>query len=311
MSARVYLTVTIDTECDKGAKWRVKRPLAFEGVTRGVALHLQPLFRAHRAKATYLLSPEVMRHEPSIAALRAVEAEAELGTHLHGELAEPGAFEPDETKAFQRDYPEEVERDKLVYLTRVFREAFGRAPRSFRAGRFGVGPATLGILEDLGYAVESSVTPFMDWAPNGAPGLAFLDAPTQPYHPDRRDPGRRGSSPLWEVPVTILPHPLGALPLLGGRLEPRWLRPTRGTERGITRVAADAIARARAEAPGRPVVLTCMFHNVEILPGTSPYAETEGQALAILRRLRALLSFAEREGIAVIGLADVPEVLEA
>ena len=36
---------------------------------------------------------------------------------------------------------------------------FGHAPASFRAGRFGIGPRSIGILDDLGYAVESSVTP--------------------------------------------------------------------------------------------------------------------------------------------------------
>lgn len=306
---RVYLTVTIDTECDKGAGWKVARPLAFEAITRGVTLRLAPLFRAYGARATYLLSPEVMRHEPSVEALRRVEGESELGTHLHGELAEPGAFEPDVTDAFQRDYPPDVERAKLESLTASFRSAFGRAPRSFRAGRFGIGRETVPILEDLGYAVESSVTPFMDWAPNGAPGLAFLDAPTQPYHPDPREPGRPGASPMWEVPVTIRPNALGRLPLVGRRLEPRWLRPTRGTERGIVEVAKDEIAAAAAAAPARPVILTCMFHNVEVLPGTSPYAATESQAIALMGRLRALMDFAAREGIRTIGLSDVPEVL--
>ncbi len=213
------------------------------------------------------------------------------------------------TAAHQRDYPPEIERAKLESLTASFRGAFGRAPTSFRAGRFGIGRETIPILEDLGYAVESSVTPFMDWAANGAPGLAFLDSPTQPYHPDPREPGRRGASPMWEVPVTIRPSRLGGLPLVGRRLEPRWLRPTRGTERAIVEVAKDEIAAATAAAPSRPVVLTCMFHNVEVLPGTSPYAATEAQAIALVGRLRALLDFAAREGVRTIGLSDVPEVL--
>jgi hypothetical protein len=307
--SRAYLCVSIDTECDKGRGWRSKKPLAFTGITDGVMQRLQPMFAEYGAKPTYLLSPEVMRDEQSVAALRTIAGSAELGTHLHGEYAEPGAFEPDVTKEFQRDYPPDVERQKLTYLTDLFIRAFDHQPMSFRAGRFGIGKSSIGILESLGYAVESSVTPHVDWTDSGAPGLAFEDAPTQPYRPDPSDPGRPGDATILEVPVTIRRRLANAIPFVGPRLERRWLRPTKGTTDGIVRVAEDEIADARRRAPGRPVVLNAMFHNVEIVPDTSPYAATEDEARGILGRLRALLEFAKRESIAVVGLADVPEIL--
>jgi hypothetical protein len=283
--------------------------MAFSGITDGVVKRLHPLFQRFGAKPTYLLSPEVLRDAACVETFRRLASSCELGTHLHGEFAEPGAHEPDVTADFQRDYPPELERQKLTYLTDLFIRAFDHQPQSFRAGRFGVGKDSLGILESLGYAVESSVTPHMDWTSSGAPGLAFLEAPSQPYHPDPADPGRPGTSRLLEVPVTIRRRLLSALPGLGKHVEPRWLRPTRGTEAGIVRVAEDEIAEARRIAPGRPVILNAMFHNVEIVPDTSPYASNEEEARSILDRLRALLAFAHREGIAVVGLGDVPEIL--
>jgi hypothetical protein len=54
-----------------------------------------------------------------------------------------------------------------------------------------------------------------------------------------------------------------------------------------------------------------MFHNVEIVPGLSPYAADEEQARCILDRVRALLSFARHRAITVVGLGDVPEILGA
>jgi len=309
--SRAYLCVSIDTESDKGKGWRSRRPMAFTGITDGVVRRLQPLFETFGAKPTYLLSPEVLRDEACAEAFRKLEPRSELGTHLHGEYAEPGAFEPEVTSEFQRDYPADVERQKLTYLTDLFIRAFGHQPRSFRAGRFGIGKHTIGILESLGYAVESSVTPHMDWSSAGAPGLAFKDAPTQPYRPDPVDPGRPGDAGLLEVPVTIRRRFVNALPAIGTRVDPRWLRPTRGTERSIVRVAEDEIAEARRRAPGRPVILNAMFHNVEVVPGTSPYAEDEESARSILDRLRALLAFAHREAIPVVGLGDVPEILAA
>jgi hypothetical protein len=293
---RAVLTVTIDCECDKGPGWKTRRPMAFRGIAEGIGRRLHPLFRKYRATPTYLLSPEVIRDERS-AELLAGLSDCELGTHLHGEYAEPETSDPDETTAFQRDYSPEIERGKLAYLTSIFERAFGKKPTSFRAGRFGIGPESLGILASLGYTVESSVTPFVDWS-DKCPGLSFVGAPTQPYHPDPRDPKKPGASPLLEVPVTIRPRKLLRF------LEPRWLRPTRGSKGALIE-----LAREEMNAGDGVVVLNCMFHNVEILPGTSPYAATESEAGAILGRLEALLAFAQTEGIEVVGLSEVPEAI--
>ena len=304
-----YLCVTIDTECDKGAGWKVEKPLGFAGIKDGLGKRLAPLFREHRAKPTYLLSPEIMRHDESVTLLRTLAKESDLGTHLHAELAEPGAYVPDETAAFQRDCSEEEERAKLTTLTESFTATFDRRPTCFRAGRFGVGKNSVPILESLGYEVESSVTPHMEWSSAGARGLDFRGAPTQPYHPDPNEPGRPGSSHMWEVPVTIRPSVLARVPIVGRLAEPRWLRPTRGTAESIVLVAKEELGSALAAAPERPVVLCAMFHNVEVVPGKSPYAKDEGAARAILSRLSALLAFCGREGVSVVGLSDLPEIL--
>ncbi len=311
MSSRAYLCVSIDTECDKGKGWLSRKPMSFEGIHDGVVKRLHPMFALHGAKPTYLLSPEVLRDARSVEALKKLESGAELGTHLHGEYAEPGAFEPDMTREFQRDYTPEIEREKLTYLTDLFIRAFEHQPVSFRAGRFGIGASSIGILESLGYAVESSVTPHMDWSSAGAPGLSFHGAPTQPYRPDPIDPARPGDAKILEVPVTIRRRFVNAVPIIGRLVDPDWLRPTRGTAERLVRVAEDEIAEARRRTPGRPVVLNAMFHNVEVVPSTSPYANDESEARGILERLRALLDFARRESIAVVGLGDVPEIVGA
>jgi hypothetical protein len=306
---RVFLCVSIDCECDKGARWRVRRPLAFEGVHEGIAKRLHPLFREYGMKPTYLISPEVLLDAPSVEKLRSL-AGCELGTHLHGEFAEPGATEPDVTSEVQRDYPPEIERAKLTWLTQTFRLAFGRDPRSFRAGRFGIGPSSIPILEDLGYAVDSSVTPHVDWS-DVVEGLSFVRAPRQPYHPDRRDPSRTGDGKLLEVPVTIRPPRLGFLPVLGKRLQRRWMRPTFSSGARLIAIAQETRSEARRARETAPVILNAMFHNVEVIPGASPYASSERQAQRILSRLGALLDFARREGIVGIGLGDVPSVIGA
>lgn len=309
MTSRVVLCVSIDCECDKGPRWQTRRPLAFDGVIVGIVARLHPLFRSFGAKPTYLLSPELLRDGRCVEQLAALDG-AELATHLHGEFAEPGAFEPDVTSSLQREYPPEIERAKLEWLTHSFRTAFGRAPRSFRAGRFGIGPHTVPILEELGYAVDSSVTPHVNWSAVSR-GLSFVDAPTQPYHPDPSDPGRPGSSALLEVPITIRPRVSSRLPLVGRWIEPRWLRPTHNDGKQLVAVALDEIKDTQRTRPGTTVVLNAMFHNVEVVAGASPYAATDERASSILGHLAGLLEFARAHGIACIGLADVPEALAA
>jgi hypothetical protein len=208
----------------------------------------------------------------------------------------------------QREYPPDIERAKLVWLTEAFRSAFHRPARSFRAGRFGIGPHTVPILEDLGYAAESSVTPHVDWS-DVSRGLSFLEAPSQPYHPDPLDPGRPGASALLEVPITIRPRLFSRVPLIGSLLEPRWLRPTRNDGAELISIAREEIAEALRSRPGSPVVLNAMLHNVEAIAGASPYAASEGQARSIIANLAELLTFADAHDIACVGLADVPEML--
>jgi len=306
----VYLCVSIDCECDKGPGWRTQKPLGFSGILQGIRDRLQPLFRRFRAKPTYLLSPEIMRDAQALEALVHLDGDAEFGTHLHGEFAEPGAFEPDVTSAFQCHYDQETERQKLEYLTNLFRSSFGRLPRSFRAGRFGIGPHSLGLLQDLGYAVDSSVTPHMDWRSAGAPEVSFLQASTQPYWPvlDKPELAAPHAGMLLEVPVTIRPSVFAGISLIGRWAEPRWLRPTRGSVARLIEVAREEIRHAQSSHSDRPIILNCMFHNVEIVAQASPYAKNEAEADAIMKSLSGLLAFAEREGIHGLGLGDLPEL---
>jgi hypothetical protein len=156
--------------------------------------------------------------------------------------------------------------------------------------------------------VESSVTPHVDWS-QVSPGLSFVEAPTQPYHPDPRDPARPGTGRLLEVPITIRPSAFARLPLLGQHFEHRWLRPTRTDGAALVAIARETLEAERLLRPERPVVLNAMFHNVEVVAGASPYASTDHEALRILHRLGALLQFARDEDIACVGLGEVPALL--
>jgi hypothetical protein len=49
-------------------------------------------------------------------------------------------------------------------LHKAFVARFGVTPVSFRAGRWAFGPAVARSIQDLGYRVDSSVIPLVDWS---------------------------------------------------------------------------------------------------------------------------------------------------
>jgi len=278
--SRAYLCVSVATVADRDRGGGTRHPRSFQGVTDGVASRIHPFFERFGAKPTYLLSADVLGDPGCLEAFRGLAPSSELGTHL--------------------DAATSSERAALTEVTDLFIRAFGHQPQSFRAGPDGLGPDSIGILESLGYAVDASVTPYLGRS---------LEAPTQPYRPDPEEPGRPGDAAILEVPVTMRRHPLSAVPGLGRRIAPRGLAPRRGTADGLVRLAEDEIADARRAAPTRPVILHAVLDNVEVVPDASAHGASEEQARGILDRLRALLVFARRAGIPVVGLADVPEIL--
>ena len=66
----VYLSITVDTECDKGKGWRVKQPMSFINTRSGIMNNLQPIFDKYSVKATYLLSPEVILDSESVCSFK-------------------------------------------------------------------------------------------------------------------------------------------------------------------------------------------------------------------------------------------------
>jgi len=229
----------------------------------------------------------------------------EIGAHCHPWTTPPVADEERLTANFLSNMAPPVVEQKLGTLTGRIHEVFGVSPVSYRAGRFGLSPSQLPVLEDLGYKVDSSVTPLVSWAEQGGPD--FRDAPTQPYHPSYLDVRREGNARLLEVPS----------PSRSNRLVPEWARwlyvriprftRLRGLlsrdrldlidvvwaySRGVRRPRDDP-GRRVAERAGAPVVNVFM-HSNEVWPGQSPYCTSENELEAYLGRFPGSARGADR-----------------
>jgi len=301
MKPKVSLIVSLDTECDKGPDWKIRQPLSFLNITEGIPVRLQPLFESYNIKPTYLLSPEVIRDEECVQLFTSIGNKVELGTHLHAEFIAPDAnYMSDKTIAFQSDYDVEIERAKLTNLTSLFYEIFTYKPRTFRAGRFGISQFTLSILDDLGYTVDSSVTPYKWWWRKRGEGVNHLGASNQPYYPSIKDFRRPGDMKILEVPVTLVNPFWQKLPtnlllnlnpfnryqtiilntLLRNRIQPTWLRPTYSSAEEMLWVT-EMIAKEN-----NPAVLCMMFHSNEATASMSPYHKTNSEVDAFMGQMK-------------------------
>lgn len=307
MKNKIYLAITIDTECDKGAKWKVKQPLSFQNIYNGVVNRLQPVFDKYGVKATYLLSPEVMMDDKSVEVFKNFGSKVELGTHLHAEFIEPQAnFGADNTNHYQKDFEAEIEKAKLENLTKLFKDTFGYQPLSFRAGRFGISMDSLKILQDLGYTVDSSVTPDMHWRNTNGNSVNFFGAPYKPYYPSRFDFREKGNMNILQMPVTLINKKIARLPLWFKRCirldksyqhilfnyntnfsKPSWLRPTYSSLETMQDVTNSFIKMSE----NKDVFLCMMFHSNEFEVDMSPYSSNEEAVSKILNRLDDYLSW--------------------
>jgi hypothetical protein len=317
---KVFLTITIDVEPDCSSNWVYSDPLTFRGVSEGIQQRLQPLFGKYNMVPTYLINNVVLEDAASTRVFQSLEGNFELGTHLHPEFIAPQ--KEHENYAGKKGianccfYPPEIETGKLQNITHLFTDNFGYAPVSFRAGRYSAGLNTIRSLASLGYKVDTSVTPHLIWNDKTREQpVDFRQAPEQPYFigahsmttPDAQ-------SQLLEVPVGIAAfkrNPMRELLVSGAGLRHKmrshkhvWLRPHYATADQMIEIAKQFTNRYH---DNDTVVLNMMFHNVEVLPGLSPYCATEADCTRYLHSLETFFQYCNQNQIQGISLQQLYE----
>ena len=283
----LYLSVTIDTEMDKMPNWYNSNPVTFKGVLQAIPNKLTPLFEKYSIKPTYMLSPEVIENEDCVKVLKEL-TNCELAAHLHGDFIEPnprkeqisGAY----IKEMQCEYDNETEYKKLENLTNLFYEKIGYKPFSFRAGRYGIGKYSGKALMELGYKLDTSVTPNIIWTDSqGNKRPDFTDLPENPYYINIcGNIFKEGESDFLEVPVTVVQNIEDENKYTNGA----WLRPWYSHSDAMIKIIDNAVETANNS--DEPQILVMMFHNVELVPKASPYPQTDDDVVKYLNILEKI-----------------------
>lgn len=324
------LVFTVDTEPDDQwapvlADGRLP-PFTFAN-TRGLA-RLEQFFRRHDVPVTWMTSYSVARDAESARILRKAAAEGdEIAGHLHGWETPPFTAFDRTSRPFIGEYAADLRLAKHRSLLAAHEDAFDARPVSYRAGRWGLDSIELQHLAELGYQIDSSVPPGIDFRDRA--GLQQLGPDFRAYlKGDGPRPYRSGT--LWEIPATIAP-----IGLLGGgecaaAIAHAAGRRNRGSSaaRGVSRALAALrlqklvwirpLKHPRAQLVsathavirrGVPIV-NVMFHSSEAFVGTSPASRHAEDVERLYADLEAIIFAARSQGAVARTLRGAVGALE-
>ena len=261
---------------------------------------LQATFDRFGIKPVYMVDHAVASQPEGYGTLAEIarSGRCEIGAHLHPWVNPPVTEEVCVRNTYPCNLPPELEAQKLRELTAAIEANLGVRPVSYKAGRYGIGAATPGILREQGYKIDLSVVPTRDYSSDGGPDFrAFHD--TKPFWIDHE-------GGLLELPFTT--SFIGSLSNQGGSLF-RVINGGMGkalhlpgvfarlglmnqvnlTPEGVTLNEAKALTR-HLLADGN-TVFTLAFHSTSLTPGSTPYVRDSGQLERFYAWLDAYFAF--------------------
>lgn len=295
--------ITIDTEGDN--LWRNRRTIT----TRNTLFlpRFQALCEKYGFKPTWLTNYEMASDPAYVEFARDVitRGQGEVGMHLHAWNSPPETPLTDDDWRWQPyliEYPDNLLRDKVRFMTELLEDKFQTKMLSHRAGRWAFDERYAAVLRELGYQVDCSVTPRVSWrnspgAPQGQGGTDYTHFPSHAYFLDPHDISRSGNSTLLEVPMSIqYKHSAlmnkvkqGYDRLRGKKRGPsvNWLRPAGGNLAAMKRVAEATLAEGGD-------YVEFMLHSSEFMPDGSPTFKNEADIERLYDDLDALFSWLQQ-----------------
>src|SRR6266851_8313280 len=174
------LVVVVDTEAE--FDWEAHGQRRAMGVTSVKRQdRAQRIFERYHVRPTFVLDYPVSSTPEGYELIRQMHRSGacEIGAHLQPWDNPPFVEQTTDENSYPGNLPSELEREKLIQLTRSIQENVGVRPRIYKAGRYGVGLATAGILAELGYEIDVSVVPGDDLSRKFGPD--FSHCGVRPY----------------------------------------------------------------------------------------------------------------------------------
>jgi hypothetical protein len=259
----------------------------------------QALFDEFGIVPNYVVDYPIASQPLAIELLRpfADAGRALIGAHLHPWVSPPHDEEVNAFNSYPGNLPRDLEEAKLRVLTDRIERAFGTRPVTYLAGRYGFGPNTAQILEDLGYEVDISPAVPIDFSGDGGPDYSALSSHPFWFGTRRRLLGlpgtggyvgalRAGGTKLYRrltTPALRRAKVSGAVARLG-LLERIRLSPEDYDDdemRRLTTTLLDDGVR----------VFVFSFHSPSVMPGGTPYVRNAADLERFLAKCRRFFEF--------------------
>ena len=293
---RPQLMVVIDTE--EEFDWNAD-PDPSENAVSAMA-HIgraQDIFNEYGIRPCYVVDYPVASKPEGYRLLKQYldAGQCEIGAHLHPWVNPPVSESLSRSNMYPGNLPEALEREKLTNLRDTIEQNFGQAPVAYKAGRYGFGPNTSRILQDLGFTIDLSVCPPLDARGDGGP-----------------DYRRYGAEPFWfganqdilELPCTGgfagWAHGM-ALPLFEIAMRFKALKAPGILSRlgAVDRLMlspegftpAEHIKLTRFLHKRGVRTFTWSFHSPSVVPGNTSYVKDEGELERFLASFRQYFDF--------------------
>lgn len=309
--------VTIDTEEDD---WNGGQSIGSPVTNVARVPDFQALCDRYEIRPTYLLTYPITQDSAAARLFRGLcmQGTCEIGVHCHPWNTPPFEEELTQANSMLCNLPADLQFKKIETLDRAVHEAVGVKPLSFRAGRWAYSAQIAQHLITLGYKVDTSVTPYMNWAHLYGPD--FWEYPLHPHWiqlPNTQPPITNGT--LLEIPATI-----GVLGWSSPLAEKIWKRISNGNLavfKGAGLLAALGIMRKvwfSPEIVDGPTMISLItqlrrqghhcfnmvFHSSSLKAGLTPFVQTPEEESRLLQRMEEVFRYVRSEGIRPVTLAE-------
>ena len=290
------LFVVVDTE--EEFDWSA--PFSRESTAVTAMRHIdraQQIFDRFGIVPTYVIDyPVASKPEgSSLLAEFASSGRATIGAHLHPWVTPPHDEEVSRPNSFAMNLPAQLETAKLRTMVESIEQVFGNRPQIYKAGRYGVAPRTLRSLHSMGFLVDTSVNPHMNYASEHGPDFRAFDA--RPYWL---------AGDLLEIPCTtgfagFAGTTLGPTLHAAALAAPSQFRAVGVLARlGVTNrimlspegsTLEEMKTLTRALVTGGLRTLTFSFHSPSVEPGHTPYVRSQADLGKFLQSIEQYFEF--------------------
>lgn len=305
VNGRPALAVVVDTEEEFDWSAPFDRTATGVGHMRRIGA-FQLICERWGVRPVYAIDYPIASQDPGIAALRPLieDGRAFVGAHLHPWVSPPHDEDVTMRNSFPGNLPRALERAKIEVLLACIEEMLGVRPTMYKAGRYGVGPNTYAILEELGFVVDLSPSPPFDYRAESGPDFSRRSLAPEWVGPRRTVLsipgtgaliGRLPNRPLYRF---VASPPVAHLRLGGFLSRLGMVERVRLSPEGYSCLEMERLVRWLYSRGQRLFVLS--LHSPSVEPGHTPYVRTEQELAAFLATLDGFLRFF------MAGLGGVP-----